>query len=261
MKLKMYQIDAFTDSVFKGNPAAVCPLSAWLPDEVMQQIAAENNLAETAFLVPQGDRFEIRWFTPVVEVALCGHATLAAAFALYHVEGLKQQQIEFYSPLSGSLPVRRHEDKFVLHFPADHFTETLLTDDLLAATNKKPLAAYKGKTDYMLVFGQQEDIESMQPDLPLIAGLAARGLIVTAAGRSCDFVSRFFAPAAGINEDPVTGSAHTTLTPYWAGQLGKTDLLARQLSERGGELHCRFMNERVDLAGSAVLYMSGHIFI
>lgn len=261
MKLTIYQVDAFTDEVFKGNPAAVCPLTEWLADEILLKIAAENNLAETAFYVPNEDGFEIRWFTPETEVDLCGHATLAAAFALYHCENYRQNSINFYSTRSGKLPVTVQQDKFVLNFPADQFTETTLTDELLTATNKKPIAAYKGKTDYMLVFDKQEDIETMQPNLSLIAGLKARGVIVTAKGKVQDFVSRFFGPAVGVNEDPVTGSAHTTLTPYWAAQLDKTELQAIQLSKRGGEISCRLLNDRVELAGNAVLYLKGEIFI
>lgn len=261
MKLTIYQIDAFADKVFQGNPAAVCPLTEWMADDVLLKIAAENNLAETAFYVPVADGFEIRWFTPKTEVDLCGHATLAAAFVISHCENYPQDVINFYSPRSGKLPVVVHQDQLVLNFPADQFSETTLTEALLSATDKKPVAAYKGKTDYMLVFEWQEDIETLQPDLPRIAKLNARGLIVTAKGNTCDFVSRFFAPAAGVNEDAVTGSAHTTLTPYWANQMNKTELQAVQLSERSGKVHCRLLNDRVELAGKAVLYMKGEIFI
>ncbi len=261
MKLTIYQVDAFTDTVFKGNPAAVCPLGEWLPDEVMLNIAQENNLAETAFYVQKEDSIDIRWFTPAAEVDLCGHATLATAYVLRHCENYQQDIINFYSPRSGNLPVTVQKDRFVLNFPTDQITNVDLTDELLTATDKKPVAAFKGKTDYMLVFDQQEDIETLQPNLPLIAGIDARGIIVTAKGKEHDFVSRFFGPAVGVNEDPVTGSAHTTLTPYWASQLDKTELRAFQLSERGGEVHCRLLNDRVELAGNAVLYMKGEIYI
>lgn len=261
MKLTIYQVDAFADKVFQGNPAAVCPLTEWLTDDILLKIAAENNLAETAFYVPKEDRFEIRWFTPNTEVDLCGHATLATAYVIRRCENYPQDIINFYSPRSGKLPVTVQQDKFVLNFPTDRFAEIPLTDELLNTTDKKPVAAYKGKTDYMLVFEQQEDIETLQPNLPLIAKLNARGVIVTAKGKTYDFVSRFFSPATDVNEDAVTGSTHTTLTPYWADQLGKTELRAFQLSHRSGEVHCRLLNDRVELAGKAALYLKGEIFI
>lgn len=260
MKLTIYHLDTFTNEVFKGNPAAICPLPEWLPDEVLQHIAAENNLSETGYYVINAGVVEIRWFTPTVEVDLCGHATLAAAFVLYHQEQYGKDIIDFYSPRSGHLSVRVQQDKFVLNFPADHFYETALTEQLIAATDKTPVAAFKGKTDYMLVFDTQEAIETLQPNLPLMAGADARGFIVTAKGKTHDFVSRFFGPAVGINEDPVCGSAHTTLVPYWADQLGKTELEASQISKRSGALHCRYLGDRVELAGSSVLYMKGEIY-
>lgn len=234
-------------------------MTEWLADEILLKIAAENNLAETAFYVPLEDGFEIRWFTPETEVDLCGHATLATAFVLRNYENYLQDTINFYSPRSGKLPVTVQKDKFILDFPTDQFSEITLTGELLSATDKKPIVAYKGKTDYMLVYEKQEDIETIQPNLSLIAGLKARGIIVTAKGKTHDFVSRFFGPAVGVNEDPVTGSAHTTLTPYWANQLNKTELKAFQLSKRGGEVHCRLLNDRVELAGNAVLYLKGEI--
>ena len=261
MKLKIYQVDAFTDEVFKGNPAAVCPLEKWLDDAILLKIAAENNLSETAFYVPKGDGFEIRWFTPTVEVDLCGHATLATSFVLFNQEGYAEDVIRFYSPRSGKLTVTVKEDRFLLNFPVDQFTEIELTEELIATTDKKPIAAYKGKTDYMLVFEKEEDVRTLNPKLTLINELNARGIIVTAKGETSDFVSRFFAPAAGVNEDPVCGSAHTTLTPFWANQLGKNDLKALQLSERSGTVYCRFLNDRVELGGKAVLYMKGEIYI
>lgn len=261
MNLKIYQVDAFTDTLFKGNSAAVCPLSEWLPDDILLKIAAENNLSETAFYVPKEEHFEIRWFTPTGEVDLCGHATLATAYVLHHWENYKQEIIHFYSPRSGNLPVNVQQDQLLLNFPADQFAEIPLSEALLQATDKKPLAAFKGKTDYMLVFENQEDIETMQPDLSCIAQLDARGIIVTAQGKQYDFVSRFFGPAVGVNEDPVTGSAHTTLTPYWGARLNKTQLKAFQCSDRGGALDCRWLGDRVELGGKAVLYMKGELFI
>ncbi|WP_437919956.1 PhzF family phenazine biosynthesis protein [Sphingobacterium sp. LRF_L2] len=261
MKLTIYQVDAFTDTVFKGNPAAVCLLPAWLSDEILLKIAQENNLSETAFCVPKDDFFEIRWFTPAAEVDLCGHATLAAAFIIYCYENYEKQCIHFCSVRSGDLYVNREINLLVLNFPTDEFVEIALTSELVSATDKMPIAAYKGKTDYMLVFENEEQIATMQPNLTLIRSLEARGLIVTARSERYDFVSRFFGPAVGINEDPVTGSAHTTLVPYWSKQLNSNELSAYQLSERGGELHCRFLGNRIEIGGAAVLYMKGEIFI
>lgn len=261
MKLKIYQIDAFTDTVFKGNPAAVCPLNEWIADEKLLKIAAENNLAETAFYIPKGDTFEIRWFTPTTEVDLCGHATLAAAFAISKCEGYTGSTINFVSPRSGALPVTVQNSLFSLNFPVDTFVETELKEELINTTSHKPIAAYKGKTDYMLVYKTEEDISALKPNLSLIASLNARGIIVTAAGKEHDFVSRFFAPAVGIIEDAVCGSAHTTLTPYWAKVLGKTELSAFQLSERTGIVKCKLLGDRVELGGNAALYLTGEINI
>lgn len=261
MKLKLFQADAFTDVVFKGNPAAVCPLEEWLDDGVLLKIAAENNLSETAFYVPKDDGFEIRWFTPTTEVDLCGHATLATSYVLFNQEAFSGNVIHFYSPRSGKLTVAVEEDRFVLNFPIDQFDAIALTEELMTATDKRPIAAYKGKTDYMLVFEQENDVQTMMPNLSLIKALDARGIIVTARGETSDFVSRFFAPAVGVNEDPVCGSAHTTLTPFWADQLGKNDLTAFQLSARGGTVYCRLLDDRVELAGKVVLYMKGKIYI
>lgn len=261
MKIRMYQVDAFTSSVFGGNPAAVCPLEHWLPDEVLQQIAMENNLAETAFYVAEGNMFTIRWFTPTVEVDLCGHATLAAAHALFHFENYTGNEIHFRSPRSGPLPVTRNGDWLTLNFPSDVYTHVPVTDDLIACFGKKPHEAFRGKTDLMLVFETENDIVTCKPDLLQIATLGGRGVIVTAPGTSSDFVSRFFAPQAGINEDPVTGSAHTTLTPYWAGLLGRTELTAMQLSARKGFLKCKHLGDRVEISGQAVAYLEGTITI
>lgn len=261
MKLTLFQVDAFTDQVFKGNPAAVCPLENWLDDDLLLRIAAENNLSETAFYVPKGDGFEIRWFTPNVEVDLCGHATLATSFVLFKEQGYDKETIQFYSPRSGKLTVSVKDNLFLLNFPKDEFSKYDLTEVLIASTDKNPVAAYKGKTDYMLIFENEQDIQSMNPNLPVISNLNARGLIVTAKGSTADFVSRFFGPAVGVNEDPVCGSAHTTLAPYWSDKLGKTELLALQLSERTGEISCRVLGERVELGGAAILYLKGEIFI
>jgi PhzF family phenazine biosynthesis protein len=257
MPLPLYQIDAFTNRLFSGNPAAVCPLREWLSDALMQNIAAENNLAETAFYVKQGEHYVIRWFTPAVEVDLCGHATLAAAYVLFHHEGHAGDTIIFDSPRSGELIVKRNGDFITLDFPVDRVRPVEVTEEIRHCFNREPLFAFAGRSDYMLVFEHEEDILSMQPHLERIARLPVRGVIVTAPGKEVDFVSRFFAPQSGINEDPVTGSAHTTLTPYWSERLNKTELTAQQLSERGGSLKCRVAGERVEISGQGRLYLKG----
>lgn len=261
MKLKIYQVDAFADAVFKGNPAAICPLETWLDDRTLQQIAMENNLPETAFYLKKGDGYEIRWFTPTVEVDLCGHATLASAYILFNKGGHAGAQIDFHSPRSGLLSVTRQDDLITLNFPADDLRPVELTEAMCAPFEVRPLEAYRGKTDIMLVFDSEDAIRDMQPRLNNIAGLPARGLIVTAKGEKVDFVSRFFAPQSGIPEDPVTGSAHTTLIPYWAGKLGKEGLTAVQLSARTGFLQCRHLGARVEIGGYAKLYLEGEIFL
>ncbi len=259
MKLKIYQVDAFTDKIFSGNPAAVCPLESWLPDSVMQNIALENNLAETAFYVKQGNEYLIRWFTPTVEVDLCGHATLATAHVLYQHEGYSGDEIIFNSPRSGVLKVYRHENLLTLDFPTDTLSKIQWFNEMNAGFNLIPLEGYKGKTDYLLVFENEEQIKNIQPNYPVIATWKVRGVIVTAKGKEVDFVSRFFAPQSGVNEDPVTGSAHTTLTPYWAEKLGKTELSAIQLSNRKGYLTCKYMGDRVHISGQAKTYLIGEI--
>jgi PhzF family phenazine biosynthesis protein len=259
MKQKIYQVDAFTSELFSGNPAAVCPLSQWLSDELMQKIAEENNLAETAFYVKQEDHYQLRWFTPAVEVDLCGHATLAAAYVLFNHENHRGDIIRFHSPRSGELTVSKEGDLLTMDFPADELTQTGLSEELIAGFDIRPGLAFKGKTDYMLVFGNESDIRIMKPDLEHIRKLGGRGVIVTARGDKVDFVSRFFAPQSGINEDPVTGSAHTTLTPYWSGETGKTEMTAMQLSRRKGYLQCRYLGERVEISGKAQLYLTGEI--
>ena len=256
----MYQVDAFAEKVFEGNPAAVCVLEHWPEDIWMQRIAMENNLAETAFLVPDGHQFEIRWFTPELEVDLCGHATLASAYVLFEEEGYKGDKIDFISPRSGPLSVEKSGDgTLVLDFPADKLEKVETYKALNEAIGKDPIETWKGKTDYMLVYSSQDEIENIQPNFLKLNEVQARGVIVTAPGREVDFVSRFFAPQSGVNEDPVTGSAHTSLTPYWSGRLGKTQLRARQISPRGGNLQCEYVAPRVKIGGSAVLYLTGEI--
>ena len=261
MKLKIYQVDAFADKVFSGNPAAVCPLDKWLPDETMQNIAMENNLAETSFYVKDKDQYQLRWFTPTVEVDLCGHATLAAGFVLFNLENHSGDVINFHSPRSGVLRVTKEGDKLALNFPVDVFKQIDITPDITNGFNVKPLEAYKGKTDYMLVFENESQVRNIIPDIKEISKLEARGVIITAKGDSSDFVSRFFAPKAGVNEDPTTGSAHTTLTPYWAKKLNKKTLTAIQLSKRIGHLECKYLEDRVEIKGNAKLYLTGDIYI
>ncbi|WP_299533899.1 PhzF family phenazine biosynthesis protein [Ulvibacterium sp.] len=262
MKLKMYQIDAFTDQVFSGNPAAVCILESWLDDTTMQRIAAENNLAETAFLVKHREGFAIRWFTPSIEVALCGHATLASAFVLFNYYDVTTDKINFYSQSRGALSVEKGKDGLLtLDFPVDAIVEVQPQDTLNEAIGKVPIQTFKGKTDYLLIYESQQDIEDIAPNFHVLGKANVRGVIVSAKGIKVDFVSRFFAPGSGIDEDPVTGSAHTTLTPYWSKQLGKTKLSAKQLSKRGGDLFCEDLGERIKITGKAVPYLIGEIEI
>jgi predicted PhzF superfamily epimerase YddE/YHI9 len=260
MDIRLYQIDAFTDELFRGNPAAVCPLETWLPDDLMQKIAQENNLAETAFYVRTGDRFRIRWFTPAVEVDLCGHATLAAAYVIFRYDGFPDPSIELDSR-SGLLSVRREGDLLVLDFPADTLARVEAPPGLVEGLGGRPLEFWKGKTDYLAVFGAQREVEALAPDFRRLAAVPARGIIVTAPGDGPDFVSRFFGPQVGIDEDPVTGSAHTSLAPYWAVRLGKTEMSAVQLSKRRGWLRVRLAGDRVEIAGRARAYLEGRITI
>jgi PhzF family phenazine biosynthesis protein len=261
MNLKIYQIDAFTDKVFHGNPAAVCITSYWLEDDIMQKIAAENNLAETAFVVKKKENLEIRWFTPTVEVDLCGHATLASAYVLYKYYDYKEDRIKFQSIRSGELFVNKEEDDLTLDFPTDVPEKCEIPIALRNAFGIHPIESYKGNTDYLLVFKDQNEIENLKPDMEKIASVGRRGVIVTAPGDSVDFVSRFFAPQSGINEDPVTGSAHTTLTPFWAKKYAKSHLTAKQVSKRGGYLACELSGNRVKITGQAVTYLIGEIEI
>jgi PhzF family phenazine biosynthesis protein len=262
MKLPLYQIDAFASRIFAGNPAAVCPLDTWLDDDVMQSIAAENNLAETAFFVPGGDGYRLRWFTPVAEVDLCGHATLAAGFVVFRYLRPEAETVTFDSR-SGPLTVTREADRLTLDFPALPVSEPLPPEELrpvAAALGAEPLEVRRGM-DLMAVFATEAEVQGLQPDMALLSQLETRGVIATAPGEEVDFVSRFFAPALGIPEDPVTGSAHCALAPYWAPLIGKVQLMALQLSPRGGELLCEVAEERVRISGSAVLYLEGTIHV
>jgi PhzF family phenazine biosynthesis protein len=260
MKLKIYQIDAFADHVFEGNPAAVIPLESWLPNEIMQKIAMENNLSETAFFVAKDDGFHIRWFTPLAEVDLCGHATLASAHVIFNHLNYAENEISFDSR-SGILKVKKENDLIVLNFPASPLTETEIPENLKNAFNYQPVKGFKGRDDIMLVFENEEQIVKLNPDFQQILASKTRGVITTAPSKNFDFVSRFFAPAVGVNEDPVTGSAHTMLIPYWSGVLGKNELTAKQVSTRGGIVHCKNCGDRVEIGGKAVTYLVGEIIM
>ena len=260
MTIPLYQIDAFAEEVFQGNPAAVCPLQAWLADERMQAIAAENNLSETAFFVPgagPGD-YDLRWFTPAAEVDLCGHATLASAYLILNRLAPDLEGVRF-STLSGTLEVHRDGDRLAMDFPARPPGAYDPPPGLIEALGAEPEVMLASQRDAMVIYGDEATVRGVTPDMRVLAAIDRQGVIVTAPGSDCDFVSRFFAPALGVDEDPVTGSAHCTLTPYWAERLGKTELHARQLSPRGGELYCRAMGERVRIAGRARLYLEGSI--
>lgn len=262
MKLTLYQIDAFTDHVFGGNPAAVCILDKWLDNAIMQKIAEENNLAETAFVVQRNDVFGIRWFTPETEVDLCGHATLAAAFAIFNYHGYTEKTIRLYSNRSGKLSVEKGDDGYMtLDFPTDELAFIQSNSEINKAIGLTPKRTIKGKTDYLLIYNSQEEIEAIAPNFHLLDQLQCRGVIVSAPGKYADFVSRFFAPQCGIPEDPVTGSAHTTLTPYWSKILEKTTMTAQQISKRGGNLICEYLGDRVKISGKSVPYLIGEIEI
>ncbi len=255
----MYQIDAFTDRLFGGNPAAVCPLDRWLDDAVMQSIAAENNLAETAFFVSNGVEYDLRWFTPATEVDLCGHATLASAWVVFNELAAERETVTF-STRSGNLVVRRAGERLVMDFPAKPAHPRDLPPALLDGLGRAPEAVFAAD-DYMAVFASEDDVRALRPDMAALAQNDRRGVIVTAPGKRTDFGSRFFAPNLGIPEDPVTGSAHCTLVPYWSAQLGKQKLHALQVSTRGGELFCEDHGERVIIAGHAVKYFEGTITV
>ena len=257
--MKIYQIDAFTDHVFGGNPAAVCPLESWLPDEFMQHIAMENNLSETAFLVRKNDVFEIRWFTPEMEIDLCGHATLASAHVIFNHLGYNKNCVHF-KYAGGMLTVTRKDALLTMDFPTVNFSSTEVTDQMTNILGKKPSEALVAR-DLMVLFESEQDILELKPDFMAMAQMDYLGVIATAPGENIDFVSRFFAPRAGINEDPVTGSAHCMLIPYWAERLKKNSLSAMQLSKRTGHLQCEYNHDRVLISGNAVTYMIGELFI
>jgi len=259
MKITLYQIDAFAGRVFAGNPAAVCPLDHWLDDDLMQAIAMENNLSETAFFVPLDHGYHLRWFTPASEVDLCGHATLASAYVLFTYLDPSMTKVVFQSR-SGLLAVSKQGDLLSMDFPSQPPVPCEAPGYLIEALAKKRVEVLRSQ-DYFVLFPGEEDIRTLDPDMLLLKKVDLRGVTVTAKGKDVDFVSRFFAPKYGVNEDPVTGSAHCALVPYWAGKLGKKDLHAHQISKRGGELYCKDQGERVIISGRAVAYMQGVITI
>lgn len=259
MKLEIFQVDAFTSKPFGGNPAAVVPLESWLPDETMLAIAAENNLAETAFFVKNVDGYDLRWFTPTVEMDLCGHATLATAFVIFTILGTAEKVLKFQTK-SGLLTVERQGDRFVLDFPSRPPVPSETPAGLIEAIGKKPKEVLRSR-DYFLVYETEDDVRAIEPNFAELLKIKTHAVIVTAKGDSSDFVSRFFAPEVGVFEDPVTGSAHCNLIPYWAEKLGKTELFAKQVSARGGELFCELAGERVKIGGNATLYLKGEIYV
>jgi PhzF family phenazine biosynthesis protein len=261
MRIPLYQIDAFADGPFTGNPAAVCPLDAWLPDEVMQAIAAENNLSETAFFVPEGEGYRLRWFTPTTEVDLCGHATLAAGYVVFRWLQPERGRITFATRQAGPLTVTRDGDLLALDFPSRPPRPQAMSEPLVAALGRCPVALLAAR-DYLAVYETAEEVTALVPDFAALAALDRFAVIVTAPGSGgIDFVSRFFAPARGVDEDPVTGSSHCTLIPYWAERLDRNRLNARQLSRRGGALSCAIDGDRVTISGRAVSYLEGTVTI
>jgi PhzF family phenazine biosynthesis protein len=259
MELSIFQVDAFSSKVFGGNPAAICPLEKWLPDATLQSVASENNLSETAYFVPTGDRYHLRWFTPAAEMDLCGHATLASAYVLFHELQYSNESV-YFDTKSGELVVKREGDLLVMDFPSRP-PKPVNADARLAAAmggNPKEILASR---DYFLVYDTEEEVLALQPDMAALSRLDKPTFIATARGKNCDFVSRFFAPTLGVPEDPVTGSAHCTLIPYWAAKLGKDLLHAWQVSARRGELFCKLAGDRVEMAGHAALYLKGQIWV
>ena len=258
MKIPIYQVDAFADKIFSGNPAAVCPLKNWLPDDLMQKIAMENNLSETAFFVKNGNEFEIRWFTPAIEVDLCGHATLATAHVLFNHLNY-ENDIIFLKSRSGDLRVKKEDELLVLDFPSGFYEGISTPSKLSEALGKKPIETGQALDYLIAVFDDEEFIKDLKPDFQKLKLLPYHAIIITSASKEYDFVSRMFAPAIGIDEDPVTGSAHTILTPFWSRKLKKTNLHAKQVSARGGDLRCKISGDRVEIGGNAVTYLVGEI--
>jgi len=257
LKLNLYQIDAFAKNIFEGNPAGVCPLDEWIEDNIMQKIANENNLSETAFFVKENNSFHIRWFTPSSEVDMCGHATLASAYVIFKILNHEENEITFNSK-SGILKVTKDNDKIKMNFPVQEIIKCSTPDNILKAFEIKPTECYKSM-DYILIFENEKDIINAKPNLELLKNVDGRGIIITSKSETYDFINRFFAPKYGINEDSVTGSAFTQLIPYWNTVLNKDIFIAKQVSQRGGEVFCKLQNDRVEISGYAKKYLEGVI--
>jgi PhzF family phenazine biosynthesis protein len=262
MNIPIYQVDAFTNQPLRGNPAAVCPLNEWLADETMLNIAAENNLSETAFFVKRAAHYDLRWFTPTIEIDLCGHATLATSHVIFNCLNLEDKVVEFLSPRSGHLSVEKQNDLLVLDFPRFSLNEIAVPADMVEAVGKRPQRIWETQSHMaMLLFEDEEEVKSIRPDMAALSQIPYKAIAITAKGVDSDFVSRMFGPRVGIPEDPVTGGSHCFLIPYWAERLGKEKLHARQLSSRGGDLYCELRGERVKIGGHAVLYLKGEIYV
>lgn len=261
-EIPLYQVDAFSNRAFGGNPAAVCPLESWIADDVMQAIALENNLSETAFFVAaeKGDDYDIRWFTPTQEIDLAGHPTLATAHVILTELTSGRDEVRFHTKIGDTLAVARENGRLAMDFPSLPPEPKLDADVVAAALGAVPVEVLAAR-DGFAVFESEAEVRALDPDMPKVAAIDVLGIIATAPGGDCDFVSRFFAPGAGVPEDPVTGSAHCTLIPYWAGRLGKPEMFARQISARGGEIWCRHAGERVTIAGEAVTVLRGTLFL
>ncbi len=258
-RIRIYQVDAFSSQIFSGNPAAICPLEEWLPDDQMQAIAGENNLSETAFFVRNGDGYGLRWFTPMVEIDLCGHATLASAFIILNDLTPSENSVRFQTK-SGTLVVTREGDLFSLDFPSRPPAECEVHSRLVEALGGSPQTVLAAR-DYLVVYASEDEVRKIEPNMLLLSQLDKFAVIVTAPGNDVDFVSRFFAPAKGVPEDPVTGSAHCTLIPYWSKRLGKKKLHAYQVSRRGGELWCEDRGDRITMSGKAARFLEGTIYL
>jgi len=259
MKIPIYQVDAFTDKMFEGNPAAICPLEKWPERNLMQNIAAENNLSETAFFVKSEEGYDMRWFTPTTEVDLCGHGTLAAGHVLFNHLGFNEKYIRFFTR-SGRISVKKEDDMIVMNFPSRIAEPIDAPEDLIEGLNlETPPVRVLKDMNYLVVLETSEQVKQIKPHYRVLSNINYAGIICTAPGNNHDFVSRYFAPYIGINEDPATGSSHTTLTSYWAKELGKKELIARQVSRRGGTLYCKYLGDRTEIGGKTKTYMKGEI--
>lgn len=259
MRIPMYQVDAFTEEIFRGNPAAICILNEWLDEKLMQNIAMENNLSETAFCIVKENLCELRWFTPEEEIDLCGHATLATAYVIFEILNYPGSTVKFTTK-SGILTVEKQGDIMTMEFPSREGTKVEITEQLIKSLGKEPKESYESR-DLMVVYENEQEVRELNPNMEELKLVDAFGIIVTAKGESSDFVSRYFAPSCGVSEDPVTGSAHCTLIPYWSKILGKNKMIAHQLSKRGGVLGCEHVGDKVKISGKAKLFFKGEIYL